>query len=227
MTLTPTDYAVLTPYMILTVWACVLLLLDLFIPRDRKGLTALLSALGLAVTLGFTLAQIGQEYSGFNSMVTLDGFSTFVNSLLLISGLLGVALAYGYVKRMGLERGEYYTLLLFSVTGMMLMAQAADLIVVFLALELLSIPLYVLAAFARPNVESEEAGLKYFLLGAFATGFIVYGTALVFGASQTTNLTAIVAAASGGTANSSTGSEGTLLLLSIGSALILVGLGFK
>ena len=97
-------------------------------------------------------------------MVVIDGFAVFVNALLLVSGLLGIALAYGYVKRMGLERGEYYTLLLFSVTGMMLMAQAADLIMVFLALELLSIPLYVLAAFARPKVESEEAGLKYFLL---------------------------------------------------------------
>ncbi|HJR79088.1 MAG TPA: NADH-quinone oxidoreductase subunit N, partial [Anaerolineales bacterium] len=109
--------------------------------------------------------------------------------------------------------------LLFSVTGMMLMAQAADLIMVFLALELLSIPLYVLAAFARPRAESEEAGLKYFLLGAFATGFVVYGTALVFGATGTTNLSAIVESASGAASN--------LLLLSIGSALILVGLGFK
>jgi NADH-quinone oxidoreductase subunit N len=159
------------------------------------------------------------QQSGLQDMVVADGFSTFVNALLLVSGLLGVALAYGYVKRMGLERGEYYTLLLFSVTGMMLMAQAADLIVVFLALELLSIPLYVLAAFARPKVESEEAGIKYFLLGAFATGFVVYGTALIFGASGSTNLITIVGAASGGTAN--------LLLLAIGSALILVGLGFK
>ncbi len=138
------------------------------------------------MTLGFTLAQIGMQQTGFQEMVVADGFSTFVNALLLISGLLGVALAYGYVKRMGIERGEYYTLLLFSVTGMMLMAQAADLIVVFLALELLSIPLYVLAAFARPKVESEEAGIKYFLLGAFSTGFIVYGTALVFGATGST-----------------------------------------
>ena len=219
MTLTSADYSTIWPLIFLTTWACVLLLVDLFIPKERKGVTALLSALGLALTLGFTLAQIGQGITGFSGMVVLDGFSVFVNALLLVSGLLGIALAYGYVKRMGLERGEYYTLLLFSVTGMMLMAQAADLIVVFLALELLSIPLYVLAAFARPKVESEEAGLKYFLLGAVATGFVVYGTALVFGASQTTNLIAIVAAASGGTAN--------LLLLSIGSALILVGLGFK
>ena len=226
MTLTSLDYKVLTPYIILTVWACVLLLLDLFISKERKGITALLSALGLAVTLGFTLAQIGEEGTAFTNMVVLDGFSTFVNALLLISGLLGVALAYGYVKRMGLERGEYYTLLLFSVTGMMLMAQATDLIVVFLALELLSIPLYVLAAFARPKLESEEAGLKYFLLGAFSTGFVVYGIVLIFGATQSTSLAAIVAAASSGIASASTGPAGTLLL-TIGAALVLIGFGFK
>ncbi|MDX1378413.1 MAG: NADH-quinone oxidoreductase subunit N [Anaerolineales bacterium] len=218
MNLTSTDYQVLTPYIILTVWACILLLVDLFIPKERKGVTALLSALGLAVTLGFTLAQIGIEATGFNNMVVLDGFSTFVNALLLVSGLLGIALAYGYVKRMGIERGEYYALLLFSVTGMMLMAQAVDLIVVFLALELLSIPLYVLAAFARPKVESEESGMKYFLLGAFSTGFVVYGIALIFGATQATNLYAIVESTSNGTSS---------LLLAIGAALVLVGFGFK
>ena len=185
-------YTVL-PLALLVVWACVLLVADLFIPKERKSLTAGLAALGLAVTLGFTLAQMGQEAAGFSSMVILDGFSIFVNSLLLLCGLMGIALSFGYIKRMNLERGEYYTLMLFSIAGMMLMAQAGDLIVVFLALELLSIPLYVLAAFDRPKPESEEAGLKYFLLGAFATGFIVYGTALVFGATGTTSLSGIVA----------------------------------
>ena len=224
--MTQLDFSTILPYTILTVWACVLLLVDLFIPRGRKGITAFLSALGLAVTLSFTLMQIGKEQTGFNNMVTLDGFSTFVNALLLVSGLLGVALAYGYVKRMGIERGEYYTLLLFSVTGMMLMAQASDLIIVFLALELLSIPLYVLAAFARPKVESEEAGMKYFLLGAFSTGFVVYGIALIFGATSSTSLAAIVAAASSASSNPSTGSGGPLLL-TIGAALLLIGFGFK
>ena len=219
MTLTPADYSTIGPLIFLTVWASALLLVDLFIPKERKGIIALLSALGLALTLVFTLSQIGQGITAFSGMVVIDGFSVFVNALLLVSGLLGIALAYGYVKRMGLERGEYYTLLLFSVTGMMLMAQAADLIVVFLALELLSIPLYVLAAFARPRAESEEAGLKYFLLGAFATGFVVYGTALVFGATGSTNLAAILSFAAPGASN--------LLLLSIGAALILVGFGFK
>ncbi|HQV95271.1 MAG TPA: proton-conducting transporter membrane subunit, partial [Anaerolineales bacterium] len=182
--MTQSDLTTILPVAILAVWACALLLVDLFIPKTRKGITALLSALGLAVTLGYTLAQIGSEVTGFNGMVTLDGFSIFVNALLLVSGLLGVALAYGYIKRMGIERGEYYTLLLFSVVGMMLMAQATDLIVVFLALELLSIPLYVLAAFARDKTDSEEAGLKYFLLGAFSSGFLVYGIALIFGATH-------------------------------------------
>lgn len=219
MTLTPADYSTIWPLIFLTVWASTLLLVDLFIPKERKGITALLSVLGLAVTVGLTLIQIGEGNTGFNGMIVIDGFAVFVNILLLLSGLLGIALAYGYVKRMGLERGEYYILLLFSVIGMMLMAQAADLIVVFLALELLSIPLYVLAAFARPNVASEEAGLKYFLLGAFATGFVVYGTALVFGATGSTTLVTVVERAAPGAEN--------LLLLSIGAALILVGFGFK
>lgn len=211
------DFYTILPFTILVAWACLLLLVDLFIPRNRKGITAFLAALGLAGTLGYSVTQIGVSSTGFNGMVSLDGFSTFANILLLTSGLFGIALAYGYIKRMGIERGEYYILLLFSVTGMMLMAQAADLIIVFLALELLSIPLYVLSAVSR-KLDSEEAGLKYFLLGAFASGFVVYGTALVFGATGTTSLNGIFYAASSGDFS---------LLLTIGAALILVGFGFK
>jgi NADH-quinone oxidoreductase subunit N len=109
--------------------------------------------------------------------------------------------------------------MLFSISGMMLMASAADLIVVFLALELLSIPLYVLAAFGRPEPRSEEAGLKYFLLGAFASGFLLYGIALVYGATGSTSFNAIVAAVSGGVDQP--------LYMVLGAALILTGLGFK
>ncbi len=216
--MTQVDFYVLLPLIILVTWACVLLLADLFIPKKRKWLTALLAALGLALALGFTLSQLGLENTGFTNMVVVDGFSVFVNALLLVSGLLGIALAYGYVKRMDIERGEYYTLMLFSISGMMLMAQAADLITVFLALELLSLPLYVLSAFARPKAESEESGLKYFLLGAFSSGFVLYGIALIYGATGSTSLSGIVAAASARTPS---------LLLTIGAALILVGLGFK
>jgi NADH-quinone oxidoreductase subunit N len=217
--MTQVDFYVLLPLILLVAWACALLLVDLFIPKERKWLTALLAALGLALTLGFTLSQLGLENTGFQNMVVVDGFSVFVNALLLLSGLLGIALAFGYIRRMGIDRGEYYTLMLFSICGMMLMAQAADLIVVFLALELLSLPLYVLSAFARPRADSEESGLKYFLLGAFSSGFVLYGIALVYGATKFTSLSGIVAAVSAGIESP--------LLLTIGAALILVGLGFK
>ena len=217
--MTRSDLYTILPTILLVAWACVLLLVDLFIPKGRKGWTALLAAVGLAGTLGVTLAQAGRELSAFGGMVVLDGFSSFLNILFLASGIGAIAIAYGYLKRMSLERGEYYTLMLFSISGMLLMAQAADLIVTFLALELLSIPLYVLAAFARPRADSEEAGLKYFLLGAFATGFVVYGITMVFGATDATALSNIAAAIAAGTF--------TKYLLLIGAALILVGFSFK
>jgi NADH-quinone oxidoreductase subunit N len=222
--MTRTDLYTILPAIILVAWACVLLLVDLFIPRGRKSWTALLAAVGLAGALGVTLAQAGMELSAFGGMVVLDGFSSFLDVLFLASGIVAIAIAYGYLKRMGLERGEYYTLMLFSISGMLLMAQAADLIIVFLSLELLSIPLYVLAAFARPRTESEEAGIKYFLLGAFATGFVVYGITLVFGATGNTSLAGIVSVIN---LSGSFGGVYSPLLMTVGAALILVGFGFK
>ena len=215
--MTSTDFLSILPIVILVAWACITLLVDAFAKRTR--LTFTLAAIGLLVDLILVLNQGGKSIVGFNGMVVVDGFSVFLNALFLISGFAGLALAYDYNKRMDLARGEYYILLMFAVSGMMLMAGAADLIVVFLALELLSIPLYVLAGFARPKAESEEAALKYFLLGAFAGGFVVYGVALVFGATGTTALEGIVAAISAGSAD--------LSLLVVGAGLILVGFAFK
>jgi NADH-quinone oxidoreductase subunit N len=207
------------PLVIVIAWSCVLLIVDLFIPKERKGWTALLAALGLLFAIGVSIARIGPATAAFNGMIIVDGFSVFLSILFLASGLAGIAVAYDYLKRMEIERGEYYVMLLFSISGMMLMSMANDLIVVFLALELLSIPLYVLAGFARPKLESEEASLKYFLMGAFSGGFVVFGIALVFGATGSTNLTGIFAMISNSFAN--------LPLLVIGAALILVGFGFK
>ena len=210
---------VIMPLTVLTAWACVLLLVDLFIPKERKGITALLAALGLLVALALVISRAGIATSAFNGMIMIDGFATFMSVIFLLSGLAGIAVAYDYLMRSGIERGEYYVLLLFSIVGMMLMAAAADLIMVFLALELLSIPLYVLAGIAVPRPDSEEAALKYFLLGAFASGFFLYGTALVYGATGSTALTEIVSATASGSVN--------LSFLVIGAGLILVGLGFK
>lgn len=213
------DLLTTLPLIFLAGWACLLLLVDLFIPQGRKGWTALLAAAGLVVTLAITIFRVGQPASAFGGMVLVDRFADFLFVIFLGSGLAGVALAYDYLKRMGIERGEYYVLLLFSISGMLLMATAGDLIIVFLALELLSIPLYVLAGFAQPQAQSEEASLKYFLLGSFSTGFVVYGIALIFGATASTSLAGIVKAAEASTTN--------LTLLGIGAALLLIGLGFK
>ena len=210
---------VILPLVVLVVWACALLLVDLFIPKGRKGWTALLAAVGLVGALGLTITQNGKLGSGFNGMVMVDGFSVFLNILFLGSGLAAIALAYDYLKRRGIERGEYYILLLFSISGMLLMAQASDLIVMFLALELLSIPLYVLTGFARPQLDSEESALKYFLLGSFAGGFFVFGVALIFGATGTTSLMGIASMIANDSYN--------LTLLLFGGVLMLIGLGFK
>ncbi len=217
--MTFSDLSTLLPEIALVIWASVLLLVDLFIPKDRKGWTAFLAVLGLALAFGMAVAQGGGVGAGFHGMVVSDGFATFLEALLALSGALGILLAYDYLKRQQMVRGEYYTLLLFSVAGMMLMAKAADLMVMFLALELLSIPLYVLTAFARPREIGEEAALKYFLLGAFAAAFFVYGIALTYGATQTTQISGIAAAVDTGRAN--------LTLLAFGAGLLLVGLGFK
>jgi NADH-quinone oxidoreductase subunit N len=214
-----TDLWAILPILVLTGWTCVLLLLDLFIPQRHKAWTAVLAALGLIAAMVATILQAGQVRIGFNNMVVADGFAIFLNLLFLGSGVIAIMLAYDYLKRLGIERGEYYTLLLFSITGMLLMAVAADLIVVFLSLELLSIPLYVLAGFAPGRLTSEESALKYFLMGAFASGFVVYGVALVFGATGSTSFSTIVQAV--GTASTNP------TLLVIGAAFVLVGLGFK
>ncbi len=207
------------PLSVVILWACVLLLVDLFIPKERKAWTAILSAIGLLVASGLSIAQSGVDAEAFGGMLMVDGFSQFLTILVLVSGLLAIMLSYDYLTRLGIQRGEYYILLMFSISGMMLMTMAADLIVIFLALELLSIPLYVLAGFARPRTDSEEAAIKYFLLGAFASGFVVYGVAIVFGATGYTGLTNILQSIQNGAVD--------LTFLAIGAALILVGLGFK
>jgi NADH-quinone oxidoreductase subunit N len=207
------------PLIVLVGWACALLLFDLAIPKERKGWTALLAALGLLVAAGFVVSHFGEPVTGFGGMIVVDDFSNFLSLLLLVSGLVGIALSYDYLKRMSIVHSEYYILLLFSITGMVLMTMAADLIIIFLALELLSIPLYVLAGIATPRLSSEEAAIKYFLLGAFSSGIFVYGTALIYGATGSTALEQILARLESGLANP--------VLLLVGAGLILVGLGFK
>jgi NADH-quinone oxidoreductase subunit N len=216
--------AAILPLIVLAAWACLLLLIDIAIPKEQKGWTALLAAIGLLVAFFLVVAK-GVLYgnpvprTAFGGMLVVDGFASFLNALLLISCLASVCLAYDYLKRTETERGEYYVLLLFATVGMMLMCMAADLIVVFLALEMLSIPLYVLAGIAVPRLSSEEAAIKYFLLGVFSSGFFLYGVALLYGATGSTALKTIVEVVKAEPFN--------MTLLLSGAALIVVGLGFK
>ena len=217
--MTQADFSSILPIMTVLLWALLLLIADLWIPQNRKGLTALLAAVGLAVGIGLSLAQIGQSALTFKGMIMLDSFAVFLNIIYLFSGILAIGLSYDYLKRMGIERGEYYVLMMFSIAGMMLLSQAYNLIVVFLAIEFLSIPLYILAGFARPRLESEEAALKYFLLGTFSSGFLLYGIALIFGATKTIALEGILASLNGGETN--------MVLFIAGASMLLVGFGFK
>ncbi|GAP15892.1 NADH dehydrogenase subunit N [Longilinea arvoryzae] len=221
MTLNLDDLYTILPVLVTAGWAVALLLVDLFIPEKHKGWIALLAVLGLGADLGLTLAMRGRSQTAFNGMAVLDGFTVFLDVIILSAGMAGIALAYDYLKRMKIERGEYYVLLLFSISGMLLMAQAYDLIIVFLALELLSIPLYVLTGFARPRSESEESALKYFFLGALASAFLLYGVALIFAATAHTDLVGIQHAF----VDSSR--PVNLALFAAGAAMALVGLGFK
>jgi NADH-quinone oxidoreductase subunit N len=225
--MTSSDLVAILPVLILSSAALALLLVDLLIPAERKQWTGWLALLAVG---GGALGLLPWPQAGylitFGGMLVADGFSLFLHVIFLIAGAATILLAQTYLRRTGIERGEFYVLLLFTLSGMMLMAQAADLIVVFLALELLSIPLYILAGFARPRLSSEESAMKYFLLGAFASGFLVYGIALVYGATGATNLNAILLVAHKGLI-AGTDFTVSLPLLVLGAGLVLVGLSFK
>ncbi len=209
------------PAAFLAIYTCFLLMADLFI--QRKTVTAWLALGGLGVSFVFNLFVFNQGGEALEGLFIADQFTGFLNIIILVTAILTVFLSIDYLKRTQIERGEFYILLLFSTAGMMFMASANDLIVVFAALELLSIPLYIMAAFRPNDVKSEESGMKYFVLGAFASAFFLYGAALVYGATGTTRLPEIFQAVEGIVTNDSS----SVFLLLVGTALLIVGLGFK
>jgi NADH-quinone oxidoreductase subunit N len=153
-------------------------------------------------------------------MFVVDNYSVFFNLIFLFSTAIVLLMSDQYLKQEGVNHGEYFTLILFATVGMMLMASGADLLTIFLGLEIMSISLYVLAGYKRDNMRSNEASLKYFLLGAFATGFLLYGIAMLYGATGTTNIKGIAEFLSNNPALSNP-------MIVAGSSLLIVGLGFK
>ena len=214
----------LLPEIILTGWGLVLLLVVGWRhrgPRDLR-LAGWITLVALASTAGavFWLWWGTARADGFSPMMAVDDFRFITDWLFLGAAGLTVLLSFEYLEREQLLVPEYYVLLLFATLGMMVMGGAADLMVIFLGLELMSIAVYVLAGIDRRSPRAAEAALKYFLLGAFASGFLLYGIALVFGVTGTTNLALI-------------GLQISLLdaashpMLLVGTALLLVGFGFK
>lgn len=218
----PVDLLVILQILIVTAWGIALLLIDLFIPLDRKRVTGYLAIAGLVVAGLAGIPIWNTTGVTFSNMITSDWFSLALNTIFVIVGVLSIILALDYLPRHAIENGEFYVLILFATVGMMLLGQGTDLIVLFLGLELLSITLYILVGFAYPRLSSEEAAMKYLLTGAFATGFIVFGIALVFGATGTSNLFTIAEVLSRQTLLAE---DRTILL--VGAGMILVGFGYK
>jgi NADH-quinone oxidoreductase subunit N len=180
------------------------------------GFIALVTLLAAFILVLFTL---GQNSESFGGSLAVDDYAAFFEIVIIISTAVTVGMSLDYVADARLAGAEYYSLLLFAALGMMLMAAAGDLIIIFLGLETMSIAVYVLAGFVRRELRSNEAALKYFLLGAFSTGFLLYGIALVYGATGTIRLAPIRDALTAGMAGN------PLLLLGLG--MMLIGFGFK
>jgi NADH-quinone oxidoreductase subunit N len=212
------DFYTMLPMLILAVGGMALMLIDLALKPEHKPLGAWLAVLAFAAAGAASWALLGLQGVAFSGMLVVDSYAQVLGLVAIGAGLLTVLTSINYLRDRGIARNEYYVLLLFSVGGMVMMAAAHNLIIVFIALELLSIPLYVLAGFARPDTASEEAALKYFLLGAFASGFLLFGIAMTYGALGTTDLAQIAAQVA---------EVGASPMLLFGAALILVGLGFK
>ena len=215
------DWRAIAPELALLVAGVVLLLVVAFRPGAGRSLLAGLTLAGLAVAAALTAWNWGLERVAFEGAVSLDGITRYATAVLLASGVLAtlmIAQGDGPEGEPDDSPPEVYPLLVFALLGMVLLAAASDLLVVFIALEILSLSLYVLAGETR-RTAAQEAAMKYFLLGAFSSAFLLYGIALCYGATGTTNLLGIARASADPT------SDGTLLLAGVG--LLAVGFFFK
>ncbi len=213
------DLVSLAPVLVLTVFAMGVLVLDLFAGKS-KTLLAFVSIIGLLMTAISAFAKVGLPVLSFNDNYIVDHLSVCFILIFTLSSALAILISIDYNERENIKAGEFYSLILFCTVGMIVLASSTDLIMIFLGIEIVSICLYVLAGIRRNNLKSNEAALKYFLLGAFATGFLLYGMALMYGATGTTNLIKIADLIKSGDLYSEP-------LLLIGAVLLLIGFGFK
>jgi NADH-quinone oxidoreductase subunit N len=208
------------PETVLTTTGALLMVVDAIAGRRWSRLYGHISLLGLAGALAAAVAAYGTPGPAFSGMLMADGFAAFFRVLVIGVGMLTVLASYRYLCRENADTGEYHALILFSVTGQCVMVTANELIMIFIGLEISSIASYVLAGYFRDDKRNNEASLKYFLLGSFATAFLLYGIAWIFGLTGTTNLNAIRGVLM-------SRSMPSPVLIGFSAALMFVGLGFK
>ena len=177
------------PGIIVATTALLVMTLDLFMRGPDRDALCVLGIGGLVLTIAGTLAMWGtSDVAAFGNTLRADRYALFFAVVITAGSLLTLLVSVDYLRRQPIPSGEYLTLVLLSTSGMVFLAAANDLIVLFLALEIMSVAAYVLAGLFRHEVRSTEAALKYFLLGAFATGFLLYGIAFFYAASGSTRL---------------------------------------
>jgi len=213
------DYVRILPEIVLSVFGMIVMVLEPLLD-EKKGqkVLGLIALLGAAAGIGATWLMAQSPGLAFWDSVRVDGFSVFFH--FLVTAIAGVVIlsSYEYMAVQGIRAGEYYALILFGAVGMALMSSAVELVLIFISLEISSIASYVLTGFRRHEAASAEASLKYFLLGSFATAFFLYGVAMMFGATGSTNIDQISRALQSGPIS---------LLAFVAVALMFVGLGFK
>ncbi|HKN45360.1 MAG TPA: NADH-quinone oxidoreductase subunit N, partial [Propionibacteriaceae bacterium] len=216
------DYHALAPEIVLGAGICLVLLVDLFIDDSKRWMLATLSGFVLlgALLPVVTLSVIGPDVrSLFDDRYVIDNFSLVLKGLFLLTGYIVVLLSTHEIEEGGYHQGEYYVMLLSSIMGMVMMSSARDLVSVFVALEFLSIPAYMMAAWRKRDRKSNEAGVKYFLLGVFASAVMLYGMSLLYGATGSTKLTKIGEVVTG------KGKLGGVEVM--GVVFVIVGFAFK
>ena len=213
------DYVRILPELILSAFGIVIMMLDPLVDEEKSQKTlGLIAFVGTIAGLLSTWSMTRSPGIAFSNMVRVDSFSVFFHILIIAIAAVVILSSFEYMAVQKIRAGEYYALILFSIVGMGLMSSAVELVLIFISLEISSISTYILAGFRRNEASSSESSLKYFLLGSFATAFFLYGVALIFGATGSTNIEII---------SRTLQAAPVELLVYVAMALMLVGLGFK
>src|SRR5690606_25167541 len=214
------DWHALAPDLVVVGVLCLVLVADLFLPEDRTGVLPSLAGVGMlaAMVPVLTLPADGTDRVLFGGAYAVDNFALVLKALFLIAGYVVVLLSTNYIAEGDYAEGEYYFLLLASILGMTIMASARDLVSIFIALELLSIPAYMLAGWRKRDLHGNEAGVTYYRMGVFGSAVMLYGMSLLYGLSGSTLLSDIAV---------TVGSGDTSPIVTLAVVLLIVGFGFK